>query len=170
MLFGLFNNSFLAADIYQRTITPIANMANTLEEDERARLYPGEAKIKGAMAKDSMLLDYILLDIISCIAAAVGNGDYKIVWGLLLATVCNSVYIVACRIFAFVEAPGQAGDVYYVVTIQEYNFFAAFGVMIFYIISLWVPRPHGVVRTCRRLFAPNGSGLTSAPEPYSPMP
>ncbi|KAI8189645.1 hypothetical protein K4K52_008995 [Colletotrichum sp. SAR 10_76] len=133
-------------------MTPIANMANPLEEDERARFYPGEAKIKGAMAKDSMLLDYISLDIISCVAAAVGNGDYKIVWGLLLATVCNSVYIVAGRIFAFVETPSPAGGVYYVVTIQERNFFAAFGIMIVYIISLWILRPHGVVRTSRRLF------------------
>ncbi|KAI8302846.1 hypothetical protein K4K61_007602 [Colletotrichum sp. SAR11_59] len=97
-------------------MTPIANMASPLEEVERARFHPEEANIKGAMAKDSMLLDYISLDIISCLR------------------------------------PPPAGGVYYVVTIQERNFFAAFGIMIFYIISLWILRPHGVVRTCRRHF------------------
>ncbi|KAJ3960385.1 hypothetical protein N0V92_002991 [Colletotrichum tropicale] len=133
-------------------MAPIANMACPLEENERARFYPAEVNIKGALAKDSVLLDYISLSIISCVAAALGNGDYKIVWGLLLATVCNSVYTVVGRIFAFVETPGPAGGVYYVVTIQERDFFAAFGIMIFYFISLWVLRPCGVVRTCRRIY------------------
>ncbi|KAH9242423.1 hypothetical protein K456DRAFT_1716148 [Colletotrichum gloeosporioides 23] len=124
-------------------------MACPLEENERARFYPAEVNIKGARAKDSVLLDYISLSIISCVAAALGNGDYKIVWDLLLASVCDSVSIVVSRIFVFVETPSPTGGVYYVLTIQEPNFFAAFGIMIFYIISLWVLRPCGVVRTCR---------------------
>ncbi|KAJ0339324.1 hypothetical protein COL154_013527 [Colletotrichum chrysophilum] len=126
-------------------------MASPLKKDDRARFHLGKADIKGGMGKDSMLLDYISLDIISCIAAAQGRSEYTVILGLLLATFSNSVYVVVGRIFAFVEMPSPGGGVYFVVTIQKRNFFAAFAIMIVYIVSLWILRPRGAVRTCRCL-------------------
>ncbi|KAI9776330.1 MAG: hypothetical protein M1839_000410 [Geoglossum umbratile] len=148
LLFGIFNNTFLSADIYQRSMIPIHNMASPLPEDDRKRLCLEEEDIKGATARDSMLLDYISPDLASCIVAAAGAGHYKIILGTILATLCNSVYLVVGRVFAFGE--GEASG--YTVNIQLRNFYAAFSIMIIYCISIWILRPRGVTRTCRRIF------------------
>ncbi|KAJ4018873.1 hypothetical protein NW761_014943 [Fusarium oxysporum] len=147
-LFGIFNNTILAADIYQRSMVPVQNMAKSLPDNDRKRLCPGEAEIKGATAHDSMLLDYISPDLVSCIVTATSAGHYKIILGTILATLCNSVYIVVGRLFVF----GEGDDSGYTVRVQPHNFYAAFSIMIVYCISIWILRPRGAIRTCRRIF------------------
>ncbi|KAH7261582.1 hypothetical protein BKA59DRAFT_504636 [Fusarium tricinctum] len=103
MLSGIFNNSIITANIYHRFITPIRNMVKPLLDNDRKRLCLREAEIKGATAHNSILLDYVLPDLISCIATATSAGHYYVVLSIILATLSNSVYIVLGRLFIFVE-------------------------------------------------------------------
>ncbi|RGP60636.1 hypothetical protein FSPOR_10516 [Fusarium sporotrichioides] len=148
MLFGIFNNTIISADIYHRSMAPVQNMIKPLSDNDRKRLCPREAQIKGATAHNSMLLDYISLGLVSCVVTATSAGHYQVVLGTILATLSNSVYIVVGRLFVF----GEKDDSGYTVTIQLRNFYAAFSVMILYCISIWILRPRGAVRTCRRMF------------------
>lgn len=147
-LFGIFNLSLLSADVYQRCMMPIENMASPLPEEDRKRLSFEEEHIKGATARESMLLDYISLDIISCIVAAISGGHYRIILGAVLATLSNAVFIVVGRVFAV--GKGDASG--YSVSIQPRNFYASFAIMVVYCISIWILRPRGVTRTCRPVF------------------
>lgn len=148
MLFGIFNSSIITADIYHRSMAPVRNMVKTLPDNDRKRLCPREAEIKGATAHNSMLLDYISPDLVSCITTATSAGHYQVVLGTILATLSNSVYIVLGRLFVF----GERDDSGYTVRVQLRNFYAAFSIMILYCISIWILRPRGAVRTCRRIF------------------
>ncbi|KAF5229852.1 hypothetical protein FAUST_10151 [Fusarium austroamericanum] len=143
--FGIFNATILNADIYQRTMMPVQNMVKPLPDKDRKRLCPSEAAIKGATAYDSMLLDYITPDLVSCILKAVNAGHYKIVLGTILATLCNSVFIVSGSLFVFSDRDNSG----YAVRVQPRNFYAAFSIMIVYCISIWILRPRGAIKTCR---------------------
>ncbi|RFN52136.1 hypothetical protein FIE12Z_3688 [Fusarium flagelliforme] len=148
MLFGIFNSSIISADIYHRSMAPVRNMVKTLPDNDRKRLCSRETEIKGATARDSMLLDYISPDLVSCIATATRAGHYQVVLGTILATLSNSVYIVLGRLFVFSERDDSG----YTIRVQLRNFYAAFSIMILYCISIWILRPRGAVRTCRRMF------------------
>ncbi|KAK0709973.1 hypothetical protein B0T26DRAFT_429748 [Lasiosphaeria miniovina] len=148
LIFGFFNNNFVAVDVYLRTMTPIHNMAMPLPEPDQERLYPDKRGIKGAAARDSVLLDYVSLDLISCIAQAFDRGHYKIILGTILATLCNSVYLVAGRLFYYTEVEEFA----FTVHVNPSNLYAAVAIMIFYCIAIWVLRPTGPVRTCRPVY------------------
>ncbi|CEI67868.1 hypothetical protein FVEN_g7848 [Fusarium venenatum] len=148
MLFGIFNSSIIHADIYHRSMAPVRNMIKHLPDNDRRRLCPKEAEVIGATAHSSMLLDYVSLNVVSCIATATRAGHYQVVLGTILATLCNSVFIIVGRLFVF----GDKADSGYTVTVQLRNFYAAFSIMILYCISIWILRPRGAVRTCRRMF------------------
>ncbi|RGP78632.1 hypothetical protein FLONG3_3254 [Fusarium longipes] len=147
MLFGVFNATILAADIYQRSMIPVENMVKPLPDKDRKRLCTRETDIKGATAHDTMLLDYITPDLVSCILLAADAGHFKIILGTVLATLCNSVFIVSGSLFVFHERDNNG----YAVNIQTRNFYAAFSIMVVYCTSIWIMRPQGAVRTCRRL-------------------
>lgn len=149
LLFGPFHITFRGADIYHRTMMPIHNMATPLSETDWHRLGFGEEKVKGAAAVDSVLLDYLSPDFITCIVTAFGAGDYRVILGKILGSLCTSSYIVVARIFMFGET---AAEGFYTVSIQPQNFYASFAIMVVYCVSILILRPHGAVRTCSRLF------------------
>jgi hypothetical protein len=95
-----------------------------------------------------MLLDYLSPNVVGCIAQAIELGHYKVILGVVLATLSNSVYLVVARIFDFSEA--ENGN--YNVHIHANSFYASFGIMVVYCLSNWVLRPRGPVRTCRPVY------------------
>ncbi|KAI8713657.1 hypothetical protein NCS52_01310600 [Fusarium sp. LHS14.1] len=105
LAYGLFHQTFLSSDVYMRTMMPIQNMASPLSDEDRHRIFGPEHEIlKGATAANSMLLDYLSPSVLGCIAQAIDLGHYKIILGVVLATLSNSVYLVVARIFDFSEA------------------------------------------------------------------
>lgn len=156
LAFGIFHNNFLAVDIYRRNMAPVYNMAGPLPEDDQKRLIPGPPQ-EGATARNSMLLDFITPDFITCIVLAGDAGEYRLVLGLVLATFCNLVYIIVGSLFSFelTSVPGPEdgkGQRYsYTATIHQRQFIACYVILIVYCLSVWLLRPRGVARTCRRL-------------------
>lgn len=153
LVYGLFNNTFLSSDLYRRTMVPVEHMAAALPEADHKRCLRGSNlddadKMTGATAQDSMLLDYFSPDLITCVCAALGAKEWRLAYGAVLAALCNSVYVVVGRIFVFDDSDPARFTVY----IQAANFFAALAIMALYLVSVWVLRPHGVLRTCRRIY------------------
>ncbi|KAI3579236.1 hypothetical protein IWW34DRAFT_805850 [Fusarium oxysporum f. sp. albedinis] len=149
LAYGLFHQTFLAADVHTRTMIPIQNMASPLSEEDHHRIFgPGHETLKGATAANSMLLDYLTPNVIGCIAQAIELGHPKIILGAVLATLSNSVYLVVARIFDFSEA--ENGN--YSVHIHAKSFYASSGIMGIYCLSNWVLTPHGSIRTCRPVY------------------
>ncbi|EEU35410.1 uncharacterized protein NECHADRAFT_86165 [Fusarium vanettenii 77-13-4] len=149
LAYGLFHQTFLSSDVYMRTVMPIQNMASPLPNEDLHRIFgPGHEILKGATAANSMLLDYLSPSVFGCIAQAIELGHYKIILGVVLATLSNSVYLVVARIFDFSEA--KNGN--YNVHIHARSFYASFGIMIIYCLSNWILRPRGPVRTCRPVY------------------
>ncbi|RSL56730.1 hypothetical protein CEP53_006713 [Fusarium sp. AF-6] len=148
LAYGLFHSTFLASDVYMRTMMPIQNMASPLPDEDRHRIFgPAHESLKGATAGNSMLLDYLSPNAVSCIVQAIDLGHYKIILGAVLATLSNSVYLVVARIFDFGET-----EKYHYVYINVRTFYASFGIMIIYCLSNWVLRPRGPIRTCRPVY------------------
>ncbi|KAK4458637.1 hypothetical protein QBC42DRAFT_313950 [Cladorrhinum samala] len=157
LAFGIFHNNFLAVDIYRRNMAPVYNMVGPLPEDDQERLIPGTPE-EGATARNSMLLDFITPDFITCLVLAGGAGEYRLVLGLVLATFCNLVYIIVGSLFSFElssvtagEESGRGQRYNYTATIHRRQFIACYVILIVYCISIWLLRPRGVARTCRRL-------------------
>lgn len=154
LVFGLFNNFFISADLYRRTVKPVENMTRPLPDADRKRcmrdseLHEG-SEVAGATAQDSMLLDFVSANIITCVSTALVAGHWRLAYGAVLATVCNSVYIVVGRIFVFDES---VPSIRLSVSVQPSTFYAAFAILVVYCVSIWVLRPRGVVRTCRSIF------------------
>ncbi|KAF5262862.1 hypothetical protein FOXYS1_6400 [Fusarium oxysporum] len=149
LAYGLFHQTFLAADVYTRTMIPIQNMASPLSEEDHHRIFgPGHETLKGATAANSMLLDYLTSNVIGCIAQAIELGHPKVILGAVLATLSNSVYLVITRIFDFSEA--ENGN--YGVHIHAKSFYASSGITGIYCLSNWVLTPHGSIRTCRPVY------------------
>lgn len=147
MVIDAFFNNIDNVDIYNRTMAPIHNMTKALSDEERARL--GLARgTKGATGKRSMLLDYLSPNAVFCIAKAIKAGDYKIAYGTFLATLGRSVFILALPVFLpYWDSTGDSGAAYYIIVLPE-KFYAAFALSIGLLVSIWVLRPTGVVRTC----------------------
>ncbi|KAI8657100.1 hypothetical protein NCS56_01315800 [Fusarium sp. Ph1] len=149
LAYGLFHQTFLSSDVCMRTMMPIQNMASPLPNEDRHRIFgSGHEILKGATAANSMLLDYLSPNVVGCIAQAIELGHYKVILGVVLATLSNSVYLVVARIFDFSES--ENGN--YNVHIRTNSIYASFGIMIIYCLSNWVLRPRGPVRTCRPVY------------------
>ncbi|KAJ6438854.1 glyoxalase family protein [Purpureocillium lavendulum] len=131
-------------DIYNRTMAPIDKMAQMVTEKERLRLGLSEGA-KGATAKDSMLLDYLSPNAVSCIIKAVMRGDLKIAFGALLATLGTSVLVFVAPIFnlTYTFIDGR-----YRLEVRNEVIEAAFVVLPALLVAIWVLRPRGIVRTC----------------------
>ncbi|RSL91733.1 hypothetical protein CEP52_014143 [Fusarium oligoseptatum] len=128
---------------------PIQNMASPLPDEDSERIFGStHESLKGAIARNSMLLDYLSPNAVSCIAQAIEFGHYQIILGVVLATFSNSAYLVVARIFDFSETENQ----HYNVHINVNTFYASFGIMIIYCLSNWVLRTRGPIRTCRPVY------------------
>ncbi|KLU86347.1 hypothetical protein MAPG_05361 [Magnaporthiopsis poae ATCC 64411] len=155
-LIGLsFHMIFLAADLYNRTMAPIVNMASRLSEEGLDGVYPRgkdkNDKTTGATALRSMLLDYLDPNPISCVVNAVVSSDFRIAFGMLLATLNTLFWTVQGRLFYLLDDEIDR-DGYYMMGVSPQHFYAVYAVLVFYCISIWLVRPRGPVRTCRPIF------------------
>lgn len=155
-LIGLsFHIIFLTADLYNRSMAPIVNMASLLSEEGLDGVYPRTKdendKTTGATALRSMLLDYLDPNTISCIVNALVSSDFRIAFGTLLATLNTLFWTVQGRLFYLLDDEIN-GDGYYKMGVSPQNFYAVYAILVFYCISIWLVRPRGPVRTCRPIF------------------
>ncbi|OAL37612.1 hypothetical protein AYO20_03119 [Fonsecaea nubica] len=132
-LFGLFSPTFIVSDQYHRTMRPIQNMA---------------ASVQGTSAQQSVLLDYLSTDPVSTIANALVARNFRIAWGVILATGSTFTHVIIGRIFVY----GEVGNDALMVNVKLSNFYGAFAVLVLYCIAIWVARPYGRIRTCWPIF------------------
>lgn len=149
LMFGSFHVNFVSADIYHRTMAPISKMAGRLADEDRARIKPFDLahSVNGASARESVLLDYLAPDPVSCVAKAVMEGEYRIAVGVVLASVSNTLYLLLAQLFHFDDKAGQGYSVRFNLNV----FYALYAILVIYCVSIWVLRPRGPIRTCRLL-------------------
>lgn len=150
LFFGAFNLNFVSADLYHRTMAPVSKMSGRLKEEDATRISPFNAPnpIKGATARDSVLLDYLLPDPVSCVAKAVMEGEYRIAVGVVMASVSNTLYLLLAQLFHFDDRPGRG----YSVRLNLGVFYGLYAILVVYLVSIWILRPRGPIRTCRPLY------------------
>jgi hypothetical protein len=150
LVFGAFHLNFVSADLYHRTMAPVSKMSGRLKEEDAMRIRPFDAPnpIKGATARDSVLLDYLMPDPVSCVAKAIMEGEYRIAVGVVLASISNTLYLLLAQLFHFDDRPGQG----YSVRLNLDVFYGLYAILVVYLLSIWILRPRGPIRTCRLLY------------------
>jgi Protein of unknown function (DUF3433) len=141
LLFSLFNITFTVSDYYHRTMRPIHNMA-------RLKAARDGNSSEAPNGKDTMLLDYISTDPVTIVMDSLGAGDYKVTWGVILATACSWSHIVAGRIFAFTQIENAS----YIMVIVPPNFYASFAILCAYCVAILIARPSKEARSTRPIY------------------
>lgn len=122
---SLCNLSLLQSDVYHRTRQPVRGMD------------------KPALARDSILLDYVSTDPFTTIVTALDKGHYRVAWGTFIALSCTSSNILVGNMFQY----DTAAQTFQSTPLQAY---AVLAVVLAYCIAVVLARPDPKYATGRR--------------------